>query len=515
MSERVFIFDTTLRDGEQSPGATMTFNEKMRLASQLETLGVDIIEAGFPSASQGDFEAVQAIAASVKCQVAALTRAFAKEIDRTWEAIKGGVHPRIHIFLATSPLHMKAKLNKGPGEVLEMIEASVSHARKYTDNIEFSAEDASRSEPAFLATAVETAIRAGARVINIPDTVGYAIPEAYGELIRYLIKTVPNSGKAVFAVHCHNDLGLAAANTLAALQAGARQVEGTMGGIGERAGNTALEEVVMTLKTHENYFDLYTGIKAEHIFPTCRMISMITGQAIAPNKAIIGANAFAHESGVHQDGILKDRRTYEIMTPESLGRSTSDLVLGKHSGRHALARKLEQLNFQLDKKQIDLVFVAIKALADKKVHIYDEDLEAVVLDQIYNRPDRYHLKHLNVLSGNTGVPPTAALVIDILDHEGNPVEVRQATFGCGPVDAVFNAINEAVGRKPSLNSFSINAITGGTDALGEVTVRIMENKLASIGRGADPDIIVACAKAYLAALNRLLKKTEERQCPTP
>lgn len=513
MSDRVFIFDTTLRDGEQSPGATMTGAEKIRLAKQLEKLGVDIIEAGFPAASQGDFEAVQSIAAAVQCQVAGLTRAFIPEIDRTWAAIKNGADPRLHIFLATSALHMKAKLNKEPSQVLDMIAASVSHARTLTDNVEFSAEDGSRSEPEFLVRAVEQAIRAGARVINIPDTVGYAVPKEYGDLIRYLIKNVPNSSEAIFAVHCHNDLGLAVANTLAALRAGARQVEGTICGIGERAGNSALEEVVMALHTRQDYFDLITNIKPEQIFPTCRMLSMITGQPIPPNKAIVGANAFAHESGVHQDGVLKDRRTYEIMTPESIGRAQSDLILGKHSGRHALQQKLEKLNLSIDKDQLDLVFSAIKTLADKKVHIYDEDIEAVVFEQVYNRPDLYALKHLSVLSGDMGVPPTAALVLTYQAPDG-PREKHQASFGCGPVDALFNAINEAVGRKPSLDSFTINAITGGADALGEVTVRIMDNNLSAIGRGADPDIIVACAKAYLAALNRLIKKEEEHKCPT-
>ena len=386
---RVLFFDTTLRDGEQSPGATMSMPEKIRLARQLEILGVDIIEAGFPAASQGDFEAVQAISRAVKdCQVAGLCRATPGDIDRAWEAIKDGVNPRIHTFLATSPLHMEYKLRKSPDQVLEMAEAAVRHAVTYTSNVEFSAEDASRSEWDFLATVVERVIAAGARTINIPDTVGYAQPDEFGALIRYLLEKVPNSDQAVFSVHCHNDLGLGVANTLAALRAGARQAEVTLSGIGERAGNAALEEVVMALNVRKDLYNLTTTIKTEQLFPSCRLLSLVIGRPIPANKAVVGSNAFAHESGIHQDGMLKHRSTYEIMTPESIGRSGTEMVLGKHSGRHALKKRLEELGYRLDEDQVDLVFQALKRLADKKEQIATEDIEALVLEEIYRIPDK-------------------------------------------------------------------------------------------------------------------------------
>ncbi len=505
-NERVLIFDTTLRDGEQSPGATMNLQEKLRLAKQLEHLGVDIIEAGFPAASQGDFEAVQAIARSVQCQVAGLCRATPADIDRAWDAIKDAAQPRIHTFLATSPLHMEHKLGKTPEQVLEMITTAVTHARGYTANVEFSAEDASRSERDFLAKAVEAAIAAGASTINIPDTVGYAVPEEYADLIRFLIRTVPNAEKAVFSVHCHNDLGLAVANSLAAVAAGARQVEGTLSGIGERAGNAAIEEVVMALQTREPYFKLSTNVKSEQLFPSCRLLSLIIGQAIPPYKAIVGANAFAHESGIHQHGMLKDRRTYEIMTPQSVGREKTELVLGKHSGRHAMKNKLEELGFALDDSAMTTVFQAVKSLADKKERIYDEDIEAVVLEHVYRIPDKYELTNLSVLAGT--IPPSAAVVMNV---DGD--ERREAAFGVGPVDAAFNAINHVAGRQPELLSYTVNAITGGTDAQGEVTVRIREHGCNAVGRGSDPDIIVATVKAYLNAMNRLAKKEGEKECP--
>ena len=510
MTDKVFIFDTTLRDGEQSPGATMNQREKIRLARQLERLGVDIIEAGFPAASQGDFEAVQAIAGAVTgCQVAGLCRALPKDIDRAWDAVKGAAQPRIHTFLATSPLHMKFKLGKEPGQVLEMAEAAVKYAAALCPNVEFSAEDASRSDREFLAQVVERAITAGATTINIPDTVGYAQPEEFGDLIRYLLTAVPNSGKAVFSVHCHNDLGLAVANTLAALRNGARQAEVTISGIGERAGNASLEELIMNLRTRPQYYELETGIDTAQIFPSCRLLSMIIGQAIPPYKAITGANAFAHESGIHQDGMLKDRRTYEIMTPESIGRTRSELVLGKHSGSHALQKKIEELGYRLEAEHLQLVFAAVKELADKKTQIFDEDVEAVILEQVFRIPDHYRLINLSVQSGNTGVPPTAAIVMEV-DGE----EKKHATFGVGPVDAVFNAISDVVGRRPTLKRYTVTAITGGTDAQGEVTVRLEDGGRASVGRGADPDIIVASAKAYLNAMNRLAKMEEDRQCAT-
>ncbi|SMP59247.1 2-isopropylmalate synthase [Desulfonatronum zhilinae] len=511
MSEsRVLFFDTTLRDGEQSPGATMSMPEKIRLARQLEILGVDIIEAGFPAASQGDFEAVQAISRAVKdCQVAGLCRATPGDIDRAWEAIKDGANPRIHTFLATSPLHMEYKLRKSPDQVLEMAEAAVRHAVKYTSNVEFSAEDASRSEWDFLATVVERVIAAGARTINIPDTVGYAQPDEFGALIRYLLEKVPNSDQAVFSVHCHNDLGLGVANTLAALRAGARQAEVTLSGIGERAGNAALEEVVMALNVRKDVYNLTTTIKTEQLFPSCRLLSMIIGRPIPANKAVVGSNAFAHESGIHQDGMLKHRSTYEIMTPESIGRSGTEMVLGKHSGRHALKKRLEELGYRLDEDQVDLVFQALKRLADKKEQIATEDIEALVLEEIYRIPDKYKLLYLSVLSGNMAIP-SAAMKLEV---DGQ--EKQLADFGVGPIDAVFHTIAKLCCRDPKLLQFSVNAITGGTDAQGEVTVRIEEQGASAVGRGADPDIIVASAKAYLNALNRIAKKMEEKICPRP
>ncbi|WP_031387680.1 2-isopropylmalate synthase [Desulfonatronum thiodismutans] len=507
---RVLFFDTTLRDGEQSPGATMSMPEKIRLARQLEILGVDIIEAGFPAASQGDFEAVQAISRAVKdCQVAGLCRATPGDIDRAWEAIKDGANPRIHTFLATSPLHMEYKLRKSPDQVLEMAEAAVRHAVKHTSNVEFSAEDASRSEWDFLATVVERVIAAGAKTINIPDTVGYAQPDEFAALIRYLLEKVPNSDQAVFSVHCHNDLGLGVANTLAALRAGARQAEVTLSGIGERAGNAALEEVVMALNVRKDVYNLTTTIKTEQLFPSCRLLSLVIGRPIPANKAVVGANAFAHESGIHQDGMLKHRSTYEIMTPESIGRSGTEMVLGKHSGRHALKKRLEELGYRLDEDQVDLVFQALKRLADKKEQIATEDIEALVLEEIYRIPDKYKLVYLSVLSGNMAIP-TAAMKLEV---DGQ--EKQLADFGVGPIDAVFHTIAKLCGRDPKLLQFSVNAITGGTDAQGEVTVRIEEQGASAVGRGADPDIIVASAKAYLNALNRIAKKTEEKICPRP
>ncbi|TVQ95990.1 MAG: 2-isopropylmalate synthase [Desulfovibrionales bacterium] len=507
---RVLFFDTTLRDGEQSPGATMSMPEKIRLARQLEILGVDIIEAGFPAASQGDFESVQAISRAVaECQVAGLCRATPGDIDRAWEAIKDGANPRIHTFLATSALHMEYKLRKTPEQVLEMAEAAVRHATQYTSNVEFSAEDASRSDWDFLATVVERVITAGAGTINIPDTVGYAQPDEFAALIRYLLEKVPNSDKAVFSVHCHNDLGLGVANTLAALRAGARQAEVTLSGIGERAGNAALEEVVMALNVRKDVYNLTTTIKTEQLFPSCRLLSLIIGRPIPANKAVVGSNAFAHESGIHQDGMLKHRSTYEIMTPESIGRSGTEMVMGKHSGRHALKKRLEELGYRLEEDQVDLVFQALKRLADKKEQIATEDIEALVLEEIYRIPDKYKLLYLSVLSGNMAIP-TAAMKLEV-----NGQEKQLADFGVGPIDAVFHTIAKLCGRDPKLLQFSVNAITGGTDAQGEVTVRIEENGASAVGRGADPDIIVASAKAYLNALNRIAKKMEDKICPKP
>jgi 2-isopropylmalate synthase len=515
MSERVYIFDTTLRDGEQSPGATMNTQEKVSLARQLEQLGVDIIEAGFPAASGGDFEAVQSIAKAVSTiQVAGLCRAMAKDIDTAWEAVRVANEPRIHTFIATSDIHMRHKLRKEPDQVLEMAEAAVRHAAKHTSNVEFSAEDASRSNWEFLARVVERVIKAGATTINIPDTVGYAQPSEYAELMRFLLERVGGSDKVVFSVHCHNDLGLAVANTLAALKAGARQAEVTLAGIGERAGNASLEEVVMALKTREELYRLYTGVKSEQLFPSCRRLSQIIGQPIPPYKPIVGANAFAHESGIHQDGMLKNRLTYEIMTPESIGRRGTEIVIGKHSGRHALGSKLKEMGYALDDEQIATVFSAVKELADKKEQIFDEDVEALVLEKVYRKQDRFRLKDLSVTCGTGGVPPTAAVVMEFTEKEGGQTvsNVRKlSAFGEGPVDAVFKTISELVGRKPRLELYSVNAVTGGTDAQGAVTVRIEEGGIKAIGRSSHEDIIVASANAYLNALNRLERMREEKR----
>lgn len=505
MSNRVIIFDTTLRDGEQSPGATMNLQEKLRVARQLQTLGIDVMEAGFPASSVGDFEAVHAIANTVRdMQVAALARASKNDIDRAWQALQGAENPRIHTFLATSPIHMEYKLRKKPDQVLEMAVAAVKHAARYTSNVEFSAEDASRSDPDFLVRIFTAAINAGATTINIPDTVGYAQPAEYGEHIRYVIEHTPNAHKAIFSVHCHDDLGLAVANTLSGLHNGARQAEVTLCGIGERAGNTALEEVVMGLHTRSDVYGLETGIRTEQLYPSCRLLSLIIGRPIPPNKAVVGGNAFAHESGIHQDGMLKNRETYEIMTPQSIGKTTTDLVIGKHSGRNAVRTRLEELGYRLEEEQTNVIFEAVKALADKKAVVHDEDLEALVFSEVYRIPDRYRLVNVSVQTAMAGMPPTAAVVLQASDEE-----MRRAGFGTGPIDATFNVISQLVSRAPDLEQFSINAITGGTDAQGEVTVRIREGKYNATGRGSDPDIIVASAKAYIDALNRLDHKEQE------
>lgn len=504
--DKVYIFDTTLRDGEQSPGATMNLQEKVRLARQLERLGVDIIEAGFPAASPGDFEAVREIARAVKeVQVAGLCRAVKRDIELAYEAVKESSNPRIHTFIATSDIHLKHKLRKSREEVLELTREAVGFASSLCPNVEFSAEDASRSDWDYLVQVFTVAVQAGAKVLNVPDTVGYTQPDEFAELIKYLIEHVKRGPEVIFSVHCHNDLGLAVANTLAALKAGARQAEVTLSGIGERAGNAALEEVIMNLKVREDRYKLLTNVKSEQIYPSCRLLSMIIGQPIPPYKAIVGANAFAHESGIHQDGVLKHKATYEIMTPESVGKTSSDIVLGKHSGRHAVKKKLEELGYRLSEEQLDQVFMAIKKLADKKKQIFEEDVEAVVLEEIFRLPDKYKLIYLSAISGNMAIP-TAVLKMDV-----NGEEKKLAHFGVGPIDAVFNTIGRIVGRKPKLLRYSVNAITGGTDAQGEVTVKIEENNLTSVGRASDPDIIVASAKAYINALNRLVKKEEEKK----
>ncbi|WP_243545826.1 2-isopropylmalate synthase [Pseudodesulfovibrio tunisiensis] len=511
MSDRVFVFDTTLRDGEQSPGATMNLDEKIRMARQLETLGVDIIEAGFPIASQGDFEAVQAICKAVgDVQVAGLCRTVIKDIDRCWQAVKEARNPRIHTFVATSDIHMKYKLNKSPEQVLDMAAKAVSHAAQYTSNVEFSAEDASRSDWDFLVKVFETAIAAGATTCNVPDTVGYTQPFEYYEMIQYLLGNIPNAGKAIFSVHCHNDLGLAVANSLAAIQAGARQVECTVSGIGERAGNAALEEVVMAINTRKELYNVETRIDTEQIYPSCRRLSQIIGQPIPPYKAIVGTNAFAHESGVHQDGVIKNRLTYEIMTPASIGRTGTDIVIGKHSGSHAVKKKAEELGYELDDEHLAMLFSAVKELADKKEQIYDEDVEAMILEKVYRRRDKFRLVDMSVFSGTGDVPPHAAVVMEF-GSLGGEVDIRRiSSFGEGSIDAVFKAIYGLVGVPAKLERYSVNAVTQGSDALGSVAVRIEHEGIKAVGRATDADVVRASALAMINALNRLEKTREEK-----
>jgi 2-isopropylmalate synthase len=498
MPDRVIIFDTTLRDGEQSPGASMNTAEKLRIAVQLEKLGADVIEAGFPAASDGDFDAVAQIAGRLKkAEIAGLARASKSDIDRAWQALRHAAHPRIHTFIATSDIHLEYKLRMSRDEVVRAATEAVRHAKALTPNVEFSAEDGSRSDRDYLCRVFEAAIEAGATTVNLPDTVGYAIPGEFSELVHYIRRHTPNIHKAILSVHCHNDLGLATSNTLAAIYAGARQAEVTVNGIGERAGNTSLEEVVMAMHTRANYLKTATAIKTEFIHPTSRLVSMITGIMVQPNKAIVGANAFAHEAGIHQDGVLKNPMTYEIMKPETIGLSASKLVLGKHSGRHALKTHLKDLGYDLSNEELKLVFAKFKELADKKKHVMDEDLEAIVTEGILRTTDVFKLDYLHVTAGTT-VLPMASVRLQI-----NGRMVQDAGYGNGPIDATYNTISKLTGTASELLRFSISALTGGTDAMGEVTVRLRENGLLALGKGADPDIITASAKAYINGLNRL------------
>jgi len=506
MSEKsnIIIFDTTLRDGEQSPGASMNIEEKLRIATQLEKLNVDVIEAGFPIASDGDFEAVRKVAQNIKKpQIAGLCRANFKDIDRAWDALHhAGDRGRIHTFIATSDIHMERKLQMPPAKVLETAVKAVEHACQCTKNVEFSCEDAVRTRIEFLAEMVEAVIVAGATTVNIPDTVGYAIPHEYYDIIKYLKDNVPNIDQAVISVHCHNDLGLAVANSLAALRAGAGQVECTINGIGERAGNCSLDEVVMALRTRHDIMPYTTGIETEHIYSASRMLSTITGITVQPNKAIVGANAFAHEAGIHQHGVLMDKETYEIMTPESIGLNKNKLVLGKHSGRHAFVARLVELGYDLEKDDIEKAFVRFKSLADAKKEIFDEDLDAIVADEVIRIEEHFKLSQMNVTSGSFAAP-TATLQMWV---EGD--EKKTAVMGAGPVDAVFKAIKKLTGSKAELLQFSVGAITGGTDAQGECTVRLREDGREVIGQGSDEDIIVASAKAYINALNKMATVVE-------
>ena len=498
--EQLLIFDTTLRDGEQSPGAAMTREEKLRIARQLEKMRVDIIEAGFPAASPGDFESVRAIAEAIKdSTVCGLARANEKDIGRAGEAIKPAMRGRIHTFIATSPIHMKMKLRMEPEQVIEQAVKAVQWARQYTDDVEFSPEDAGRSETDFLCRVLEAVIKAGAKTLNIPDTVGYNIPQAWGELFKTLRERVPNADKAIWSTHCHNDLGLAVANSLSAVLNGARQVECTINGLGERAGNAAVEEIVMAVRTRKDLFPVETRIDATQIVPASRLVSQITGYVVQPNKAIVGANAFAHESGIHQDGVLKHRETYEIMRAEDVGWNTNKLTLGKLSGRNAFKTKLAELGIELASEEaLNTAFTKFKELADKKREIFDEDLQALVSDEMVTAEVEHYKLVSSKFHSETGEEPRAELTLSV-----GGVERKADSNGSGPVDAALRAIESVAGSGSSLLLYSVNAITTGTDAQGEVTVRLSKDGRIVNGQGADTDIIVASAKAYLNALNKL------------
>ncbi|MDT8310901.1 MAG: 2-isopropylmalate synthase [Methylophaga sp.] len=500
MSEQLIIFDTTLRDGEQSPGASMTRDEKIRIAKVLERMRVDIIEAGFPIASVGDFEAVQAVANTIKdSRVCGLARALDADIDRAGEALKGANASRIHTFIATSPIHMKMKLRMEPNQVVENAVKAVKRARKYTDDVEFSPEDAGRSDLDFLCRVLEAVIDAGARTLNIPDTVGYNMPHQFGELIKNLRERIPNADKAVFSVHCHNDLGLAVANSLSAVMNGARQVECTINGLGERAGNAALEEVVMAVRTRQDFFSCDSRIDTTQILAASRLVSGVTGFVVQPNKAIVGANAFAHESGIHQDGVLKNRETYEIMRAEDVGWNTNRMVLGKHSGRNAFRSRLKDLGIELESEtELNAAFTRFKELADKKHEVFDEDIQALVSDTLAEENERVRLVALKVCS-ETGETPLATVTLEVDDKE-----IQTQMCGSGPVDAVFKAIESIVQSRTELQLYSVSNITGGTDAQGEVNVRLEKGGRMVSGQGADTDIVIASAKAYINALNKML-----------
>ena len=500
MKQHLVIFDTTLRDGEQSPGASMTKEEKIRVARQLEKMRVDVIEAGFAAASQGDFDAIHAIAQAIKdSTVCSLARANENDIRRAGEAIKPAKSGRIHTFIATSPIHMEKKLRMTPDQVVEQAVKAIGWAREYTDDVEFSAEDAGRSELDFLCRIFEEVIKAGATTINVPDTVGYNIPSQYAETMRQLIERVPNSDKVVWSVHCHNDLGLAVSNSLAAVLSGARQVECTINGLGERAGNAALEEIVMAVRTRADVFPVETRIDTTQIVPASKLVSQITGYPVQPNKAVVGANAFAHESGIHQDGVLKHRETYEIMRAQDVGWTQNKLVLGKHSGRNAFKNRLQELGIELDSDEaVNAAFARFKELADKKHEIFDEDLHALVSDELVT-PDQEHYKLVySRVCSETGEMPRASVILNI-----GGVEHKAEADGGGPVDATFKAIESIAGSGAELLLYSVNAITTGTDAQGEVTTRLSKGDRIVNGNGADTDIVIASARSYLNALNKL------------
>ncbi len=499
MSDKIFIFDTTLRDGEQSPGCSMNLNEKLTLARQLERLGVDIIEAGFPIASDGDFEAVKAVAKAVTGPViCGLARTSAADIERAAEALDGARAPHIHTFIATSDIHLEHKLRMSREQVLDEAVRAVTQAKGYVDDVEFSAEDATRSDRDYLVEIFSAALEAGARTLNVPDTVGYTMPDEYAALMAYLLENVPGSERAIFSVHCHNDLGLAVANSLAAVRAGARQIECTVNGIGERAGNTSLEEAVMAIKTRPDACGgADTEISTHEIYPSSRMLSSITGVSVQPNKAIVGQNAFAHEAGIHQDGVLKAAITYEIMTPESIGRASNELVMGKHSGRHAFGVRLKELGFEIEGEEFQKAFKRFKDLADAKKVIFNEDLEAIVADSSISSEDRFELLSLGIQSGTEEqAHATVKLMVDGVQRE-------TTARGVGPVDAVFKSISDLTETESQLERYQVHAVTAGLDAQGEVSVTIRETGRTVIGHGAHEDVLVASAKAYVHALNKL------------
>ncbi len=503
-SDKVVIFDTTLRDGEQCPGATMTFEEKLEVSDMLDAMGVDIIEAGFPIASDGDFESVAAIAKRAKnATVAGLARAINADIDRAGEAVRGARRGRIHTFVSTSPIHLAHQMKKTEAEVLEIIQATVSRARNLVEDVEWSAMDATRTPIDYLCQCVDMAIRGGATTINLPDTVGYATPDEYAAMFRAVRERVANADKARFSTHCHNDLGLAVANSLAALDGGARQIECTINGIGERAGNAALEEIVMALKTRHDVMPYETQIDTRMLSRASRLVSAVTNFPVQYNKAIVGRNAFAHESGIHQDGLLKHQQTYEIMTPESVGVAKTSLVMGKHSGRNAFRQKLKELGYDLGENAFEDAFVRFKALADRKKHVYDEDIEALVDEEIAHMHDRMKVAELQVISGTLG-PQSATLTLEI-DGASQTVQAS----GNGPVDATFNAIKILVPHSAKLDLYQVHAVTEGTDAQAEVSVRLEEDGRLVTGRGADTDTMVASARAYVSALNKLLVKRQK------
>ncbi len=498
--DRVIIFDTTLRDGEQAAGGMLNAKEKLGIAKQLEKLGVDIIEAGFPISSPGDFEAVRLIAQEVRTPViCALARAHPDDIDKAWGAIEEAEHPRIHVFLPASDIQRVHQLKKSREEVLQISREMVTRAKKYTDNVEFSPMDASRTEPEYIYQILEAVIEAGATTVNIPDTVGYAIPGEFGRLIEGICQNVPNINQAVISVHCHNDLGLAVANSLESLKRGARQVECTINGIGERAGNASLEEIVMAIKTRHDFFNLTTNIDTTQIYKTSRLVSELTGFPVQPNKAIVGANAFAHESGIHQDGVIKMPITYEIMDPRTVGIPASSLVLGKLSGRHAFMERLAELGYSLSDNEFNRVFSLFKELADKKKIVADRDIESLIAEEQRTVSETYHLDRIQVSCGDRGIPTAA---VRLIAPDGQVL--ADAALGTGPVDAVCKAINRLIRVPNELTEFSVKSVTEGIDAIGEVLIRIESDGVTYTGRGADTDIIVASAKAYTNALNRLL-----------